>query len=1178
MLVGRVRRRARATLVWAAGLRSLALVLGVVLLLGALDYVFRLPRPLRVVNLAAMGWGLFELVRRVVLPAVRFRPGLAEVALRIERAAGDSTGRLASGVELGGFGPGESGGSRLTAALSRAAGDEADAFAGALGGTRFVQRRGLALAGALLAVVALLAGGSAVVRPDLARIGLARTLWPLGDTQWPKRTALADATTTRVHPLGEALQLRALLTRTHLPLGRTDVSVVYRVLVGDEPGRTERAMLTSQQRIARAPGVDEGPQSGELFERLIEPEADLAAGGTAELEYWFETEDNRSAPRRIALAARPAVERITASVEPPAYARELRGSFLQAGQVEVTPDAEGVAVVQPILAGSRVELSLSLSKPAHRVGDAAEGWTQPDPRTLRFETTPGERSRLDVALLDGTGLEGAAPLAIVLDVVADEPAGVTVVEPAYDESVLATAVIDLGAEGRDEFGMRWLALERQTARPPADSEGAAPEAVDEPVSIGRTDAPADPVSHALPAQLTLATRLDLSTIGVRPGDEVWVSAVGRDVFAAPAPGEADTRLARSAVRRLRIIDESAFVNQLRGELAGVRRAAIEIDTEQALLREALAPAEVDPPDTAALAERQAAVTERLDAQRGALDRLTQRAERNALGDETLAGMLDDAAGLLRDATGASAAAAGEIESARADEISPAERPEIDRAQARVRDDLETLIAMLDQGQDNWVARRTVESLLDDQRALAAETEALGDRTMGQSREQLSAEDLTELERIAARQNDAAERARQALDSLTDRAESLERVDSAQAQAMSRAARRGRQERLDQQMQQASAQVRENQTRAAAQGQRAAVEALEQMLEDIDSAEASRDEALRRVLASVLESLESLIAGQETQIDGLARARVEAELVALAEPMVALAGNTLGLLDEIGGQRDLATIISLVGLAADAQERAVGALREASVDSAAEAEDESLTRLREARDEAERMDEAAGERENARKRAELRSAYRALLEQQVAIADDTRPFLEAEADRRTRAQVRALGQRQQGVGETLAEIRRETAELADTAIFELAHRRLDRAAGEAAGELLDGQASAEVARQQATVVRVLRSLVEAMGEQQGGQRFGEGQQGGGGGGGGGSGQDTPIIPELAELKLLRAMQAEAMEWTRNLDETAQRPGEAELAELADLQQELATRAVVLIEKITQQAPAGEGEQP
>jgi hypothetical protein len=152
------------------------------------------------------------------------------------------------------------------------------------------------------------------------------------------------------------------------------------------------------------------------------------------------------------------------------------------------------------------------------------------------------------------------------------------------------------------------------------------------------------------------------------------------------------------------------------------------------------------------------------------------------------------------------------------------------------------------------------------------------------------------------------------------------------------------------------------------------------------------------------------------------------------------------------------------------------------DSAAEAEDESLTQLREARDEAKRLDEEAGGREGARKRAELRGAYRELLEQQAAIADDTLPWVGAEVDRRARAQVRALGQRQQGFTESLAELRRATAELADAAVFDLAHRRLDRASESAAAVLLDGRANTETARQQATIVRLLRSLVESMGEQ------------------------------------------------------------------------------------------------
>ncbi len=1159
-LVERVGRRARAALLAAAWLRSVALVLAVVLVLGLLDYLFRLPRGVRVVHFAAMGYGLFELTRRVILPAIRFRPKPAEIALRIERASAGpgAAGRLASGVEFGIASRTFDGAQDLTSALAAQTSAEADAAAGALTGRRFVNRVGLVRAAAFLAIVLLLAGGPVLIRPDLAQTGVARTLWPFGASEWPKRTALADATDAVVHPLGEALPLRALLTRTAQPMGETDVVAVYRIIVEGKAGRRERIMLTPQHRIEES-----GEESGELYERLIEPATDEAADSVCEIEYWFETDDNRTEPTRILLAARPRVEQITVRVAPPAYAASLHGSFLQAEALSVSPDGSGVVSVQPILAGSSVRVLLKLNKPATREGGSGGGWSQPDEQTLIYKTIAEERSRIEVALQDDAGLGSADPLTIALDVVRDNPAGVTVIEPAYDESVLATAVIALEAEGRDDFGMRWLTLDRQTVRVPAGSESATPEPVTVPVRLGVTHA--DPA--VTPTELTLTATLDLATIGVRAGDEVWISATGRDVFSAAPGGVSDDRAIRSSVRRLRVIDESTFIDQLRGELAGVRRAAIEIDSEQAELHNI---GEIDP---SASTERQGAVTERLDAQHNAINRLTQRVNRNALNDEALRGMLEDAMGLLRDATQASDEAASTMERTAMDGREPPGHADITQAQERVRESLETLIAMLDQGQDNWVARRTIESLLTDQRALAVETKALGDRTMGLSREQLSAEELTELERIAARQQDAAERARQALDSLTERAESLKRIDSAQADAMSRAARRGRQEHLDEQMRQAAAQLRENQTRAAAQGQQAATEALEQMLEDIDSVEASRDEALRRILATVLDSLDTLIAEQEQQIDNLAHAQFEADLAALAQPMIALAINTLGLLDEIGPQRDLAVIASLVSKAAEAQEHAVVSLRESSVESAADAEDESLALLREARDEAKRMDDETSNRESARKRAELRKAYRKLLEQQVVLSDDTQPWIDIVLDRRSRAKVRGLGQRQSGVSDSLSDIRRSTDELADASVFELAHRRLNSASSTAAELLLTGEATTSVAWQQATIVRVLRSLVEAMAEQIQNQRFDEQQGSDGGGGGGGGGGETPVFPELAELKLLRAMQAEAMEWTRNIDESPKRSGYAELSELADLQQELAARAAELVEKLTQQPPQG-----
>jgi len=1139
--VSAVRRRARATLVASAWCQVIAAALGAVFVLVVADFLFRLPRGVRALHLAVLAVGAFELVRRMLLPALRFRPRLADVALRIERseAGASARGRLASGVELA-----SEPRSGLTGSLAARAAADADAAARSLGDARFLRRKGLARAAAVLGVTALVVGGPGLARPDLAGTGLARLFAPLAKVEWPKRTEVEDATLVEVHPIGEALPLRALLTRTNQAMGRTDVVARYRVL--GTGGPAQRAVLTSQNRLA-----DLGDSRGELFERLIEPGAGDAEG---EIEYWFETEDDRTETRRIRLAARPRVAEITAAVSPPEYASGLSGSFVSAEALGLSPDSQGVASLGPILAGSRVQISLRLNKAARRTSEA-EGWTQADSRTLLFETVASERARTEVVLVDESGLESADPVAIVLEVVEDAPPGVTVIEPAYDESVLSTAVLGVAAEGRDDLGMAWLAIEEQVARRPTGSEGAPHEVVAEPRAIARVEpGPAEPER-----QLTATAAVDLAVLGARAGDEVWLSATGRDAFTAP-DSESDERIVRSQIRRLRIIDELTFVEQLRGELAGVRKAAIEIDREQA----ALAEPEPGTFDAASAADRQASLTDRIDAQAGTVERLAQRMDRNNLADETLGGMIGDAAALLRDARRESGEAAAELERAGDERRPPAKAAE---AQERVREDLESLISMLDQGQDSWVARRTIESLLAEQRALAADTAALGDRTMGEAIEQLTPEELTELERIAARQRDAAERARQALESLTERAEQLGKVDPGQADAMQRAAQRGRQERLPEQMRQAAAQVGENQTRAAAQGQQAATEALEQMLEDMNEAEAARDQALRRVLASVLQSLERLIADQEARIEELNRAREGDELPALAEGMVALASNTLGLLDEIAPQRDLAGVVRLVEEAAGAQQRAVTSLRASSAQSAAEAEDESLARLREARAEAERLEREAGDRETARQRAELREAYRALLEQQAAIAGETEPYVGAELDRRARANVRGLGQRQDALSTALTELRSSSEALAEAAIFELAHARMDAASAGAAERLLDGAADEGVRRRQGTVVRLLRSLIEALAEQAPGQQFRDQQASGGGGGAGG--EAPPVIPELAELKLLRAMQAEAMEWTRNIDESPAPGADADLRELAELQRELAERGEALVEKLMQQ---------
>lgn len=109
----------------------------------------------------------------------------------------------------------------------------------------------MALAAGLFTIVAALAAGSAGVARIWPPPASPAHLGPLGDARWPTRTAILDATMSPSSRSARPCRC-AVLTRTHLPMGRTDVAAAYRVIIADEAGPTERVVLTSQHRLAQA--------------------------------------------------------------------------------------------------------------------------------------------------------------------------------------------------------------------------------------------------------------------------------------------------------------------------------------------------------------------------------------------------------------------------------------------------------------------------------------------------------------------------------------------------------------------------------------------------------------------------------------------------------------------------------------------------------------------------------------------------------------------------------------------------------------------------------------------------------------------------------------------------------------------------------------------------------------
>jgi len=1201
LIAGLRQLRARARLltvarVLAAGLAAALLAVFVAALA---DYVLRTPSALRgvllLLGLTAGGWWIWTRLR----PALAFRPSLPAMALRVEQTeAGERAGLrgwLASAVEFmpqGDTTPLDTALRRRV--IDRAAGAFPSVRARDVIDTRGFQRQAV---NALFVVVAVAV--VVVAAPGLAGTGVQRILTPWAGAEWPSRTEIVDVTATRVHPMGVALPIRGVLTRTNKDTGATDVTVRYRVVGEGRPGAWRTALLTSQgsRDIVNLSRAAEGALSvvGEPFERLIDPPLppaplDTGEAGPAELtlEYTLETEDDRTPRREVLLVRAPQVLGAALAVSPPGYAEEIPSADFVRGAVDLGPGSDERAIAGPVLAGSAVELTVRLNKPLPRpgalepraaaravLGDAlgpeAAGDLDADfdGDTWTFRWTALASARLPVLVTDRHGLTNEAEAVYSLDVRDDAAPRLALLEPERDEAVLPTAVVPVRAELIDDVGAAWLAIEHERASAPEGSEGAPVESTGEVARFARAEAPR-PVRR-----LEASHTLDLEPLALLPGDELWLTAIGLDTFAFE--GEAREPV-RTAIRRLRIISESTLVEQVQAELNGLRDAAIRLDEQQGELRRQVGLVGV----TSENRRGQTGVGERLAALDEQARRLQDRAERNRLDDQALDDLLAETRDLVARAGEASSNAARQLARLDQQEAPP---PAGDAAyddtldeQRAVQEELERLIGLLDRGEDAWVVRRELDRLIEEQLGLRAETEAAGRELLGRPESQLTSEERSRLAELAERQAAAAERTEDVLDALSDRARALRETDPAEADAMQIAAQQGRQSQASQSQREAAEAVEQNQTNQAQQAQDEALEALEEVREALDEAGRNRDEALRRLLETLIASIDRLI---RTQASELARLEAMGEApTGLDAAMIRLRDNTLAVAAEARAEaRELERVASLIEGAAEAQEQAIGALRAEPPDAARAADREraALERLREAKEEAEQLQRDAENRDNARQRDELRKAYLEALELQVGVREESEGFVGADLSRRQRVVVRSLGERQEAIRLRLADLRERTEALSEAAVFDFTHDRLDDKTASAASGLKSGRPGRRGLIDQDAAVRALQSLVRALAEDEQDETFRE-DEGGGGGGGGGQGEPPPPIPPIAELKLLRDLQQEAADLTRLAHDDPRSATPDDRRAIGEMQRALAELGLDLVERAQQQQQQQPGMGP
>ncbi len=1151
------RRRLRRWLATVASLRLAGWVFGLFILLALLDYLLRLPPWIRWVNLLIGLGAIVWAFRKTVLPALGFRPSLSDVALQIERERPDVRGRLASAIELESLAKTTTGVERELAGI--AAARSIPPTGGLLDG--LLDRR--TMTRTLVAVLAIVGAGAlaAFLEPSTASTAAVRTAAPWSGVAWPKRAEVRDITALDLHPRDEPVPLRAALTRSHRPPDETDVAVRLRYLEEGVVVRRSRLLASWQQREIGA-GLS---QSGQLFEALADADAD-------ELEYRFETLDDATPWTTIRLVERPTVIAASARIRRPAYLiASAPEDEPESVRVDLGPGSDERAVAPASLAGSTVEFTLTLNKPvtphpsdsewlsktlgSHAgsvtLNAAAAAWTiafpLDEPRVFR------------VGLRDENDIESAEPAVFRFPAQRDQPPSVVVTNPAYDDTVLPQAIVDLAASATDDVALAALWSSAQRFAPAGDQPSGRGGAV-EPAGDERVLQRASVSAGELRAEVS--SRLSLAELEAQPGDEVHLWATAADVYAFETGAREPVR---SSVRRLFIVSEEEFIEDVRGALSGVRREAIRLFEGQRELTSRASRAESDASDTR---RQQEALTRDIERQSERLAELRERISSNNLDDDALDALTEDAQRLAESAAESSenaAEAAQRQQGAEQDQSQgEQEREATQRAQERTLDDLGELIALLDSGEDAWTARRNLERLLNEQRENLDATREQGRETAGLAPEELTEEQRENLERISDRQAELAEQSRAAQQALRETQEALEESDPSTSAALEQAAQSLERSDVSRRMEEAAQQAQQNRTSRSAALQEEAVEQLEEALAELDDAERARDEQLRRLARSLVETIEGLIASQQDEL-----ARLERNEPALDRAMIALHTRTIAAAEMAATERELRPAARPLEDAADAQLQAVSALRAqpAEAGNARDAEAESLARLEEALEEAQRLQQEIEEEALDRERDEIKEAYRQALEAQTALRERTRASDPAggEPDRRARAELRRIAAEQSDLAGVVADLYTKTQELSDAVVFKFAHEKLDDALARASENLRAAEATQALDAQSRAIV-LLRSLIDALEEEQPDEeQFDDG--GGGGGGGGQQGAPPELIPGGAQLKLLRAIQSDLLDRTRAIDEGS-RPG-SDLPSVGAEQRELSEIGQTLIDELTQQ---------
>lgn len=1118
----------------------------------AMDWLLHLPPvPRIVIGLAFLAGFMIAAVYWVFRP-VQHPVTMDEVAGRLERHFGNLQDRLSSTVS---FIRSPDAGSpalmqRVMANTERAMADLN--LEGALTLRPITVRVTLlAASGAILAAIW-------AVSPDWMRVGVVRYLDPFGRSEWPTRVAIEPLTGQLKAALGESISVRMRVSR-----GLTDT---LRGVVHLKDQRGERVSVAMRR-------------DGDQYT------ADIDAV-TGDLEYWFEAGDasTQMQPAGILAIERPSVVEARAQVVPPAYAegREPVDFHLGAEPIEA-----------PI--GGAVRLRIVSSKTMGAASPAAasglrdpEGRFTPlavdanDPTVLSGTLIVEKDLTFRIVVVDKDGFENrGAPLHTII-AVPDQPPTVAITHPASALELTPRARLDVDVRAEDDLGIRAVEAHATSSRGELSQ-----------VTVLK------PVRMSLEAsrQPTVAARMrwQLDETALEPGDAVTLTGVAWDNRPTDPEGG---QMGRSTSVMIRIISAVDFENRARDELvaleAMIRQSALDESEILDRTEELVQPPEQAQPLAAEqrtavgdLASRQSRLARRVVDIAARARRLRERMAVNRVHDLSAierVDALDDALQSISSVSMSGAATA--LNDALEREGAAAEQRRLEHA-SRLEGEALTALRSLLRDVAKWsdfesLVTRT-RDLLDRQSELRTATEHFGKSALGKPVESLTPTERETLELLNRRQEQLTQEVEQHLAQMRQQSESLRDTDEAGAGAVEQALREAAANELVRHLRAAGEALPPNRTAAAVIEQKSAEEAMQRMLAGLENRQSRELDELRKRVEEMEDAIANLLAEQRALLTATDEARQTAAPPAaytpLAERQRAIRRNTRRVADDLAQALRTAEVAALVEQAAAPMAESEAALLEPAPETAWARQGEARALLEQALEMLRALNEELRDELMRRSLAQIREGLEAMLAAQRQVTDgiiELKKSVDA-AGLVGRLEARTASRLANDQNSVRAMIDVLAPQLEAVVVFDWAMQRVAAWMDTSAEWLSRRKIDAGLIDLSQRTVAELERLVQAIEATEGlatDSPFVSDMEGGGEGQPGEM-LDQPPVPPVTELLVLKAMQLDLNQRTREFAQgyEPQEATEAQLRQLRELSEDQA-QIRRLTERLTERARSGD----